>query len=55
MPESVFSSGWNYQGRCGRWGFQEAQVNPAELSEDGKAEALKALEQAAIKIKGGAD
>ena len=25
MPESVFSSGWNYQGRCGGWGFQEAQ------------------------------
>jgi hypothetical protein len=26
MPESVLSSGWNYQGRCGGWGFQEAQA-----------------------------
>ncbi len=26
MPESVLSSGWNYQGRCGGWGFQEAQL-----------------------------
>ncbi len=26
MPESVFSSGWNYQGRCGGWVFQEAQT-----------------------------
>ena len=30
-------------------------VNPAELSEDGKAEALKALEQATVRIKGEAD
>ncbi len=30
-------------------------VNPAELSEEGRASALKALEQAAVKIKGGAD
>ncbi len=30
-------------------------VNPAELPEEGRAEALKDLEQAAVKIKGGAD
>lgn len=29
MPESVFSSGWKYQGNRGGWGFQEAQVREA--------------------------
>ena len=36
MPESVFSSGWIYQGRCGGWGFQEAQEPDRMLDDLGR-------------------